>query len=141
MAKTEEPKLDEVWLYDFLLNHEQIKQHIKYGSFHVVDFNMEYDVGIDENMFPNYSSPIVKFFNVDTNTTKGFMKLGDLETGSQITVNFKTMAYSANQFQYADPFLVYDMVVDINTKGYVETIHAIKAEEVLKAKKAFAPLY
>ena len=102
---------------------------------------MEYDEAYDTNLFPSFNTPLARFFNTDTNTTKGFMKLGDLETGAKITVHFKTMPYSANQFMYSDPFLVYDMVVEINNKGNVETVHAIKAEETLAAKKVFVPLF
>lgn len=102
---------------------------------------MEYDQGIDENLFPDYSSEVAKFFNVDSNTCTGIMKLGDLETGAKLNINFKTMAYSANQYQYSDPYLVYDMVVEINNHGTISTVHAIKAEEVLKAKRPFIPLY
>ena len=75
---------------------------------------MEYDKAYDTSLFPNYDTPLARFFNTDTNTTKGLMKLGDLETGAKITVHFKTMPFSANQFMYSDPFLVYDMVVEIN---------------------------
>ena len=141
MSKTEEPKLDEVWLFDFLLNHPEIKKYMHKGSFHVVDFNMEYDEGFNSELFPNYDTPIARFFNTDTNTTKGFMKIGDLETGAQITVNFKTMPFSANQFMYSDPFMVYDMIVDVNHKGDLQTFHLIKAEDVLQAKKVFVPLF
>ena len=81
------------------------------------------------------------FFNTDNNCTTGWMKIGDLETGSLVTVNFKTMPYSANQFNYADPFLVYDLSVDINHKGKIETHQIIDPEEVLLTKKIFVPLF
>ena len=87
MSKTEEPKLDEVWLFDFLLNHPEIKKYMHKGSFHVVDFNMEYDEGFNSELFPNYDTPIARFFNTDTNTTTGSMKFGDLETGAIVTCN------------------------------------------------------
>lgn len=51
------------------------------------------------------------------------------------------MPYSANQYFYSDPFLVYDMVVEINDNGEYSSHHIIKAEETLKSKKVFVPLF
>lgn len=141
MSKTEEPRIDEVWLFDFLLKNEKTKDHLKWGSFHVIDFNMEFDKGLDNPLFPDCKLPVAKFFNTDTGCCTGNMKLGDLETGSLVTVHFKTMPYSANQFFYADPFLVYDMKVETNRKGYIETHQLIEPKEVLEAKKIFIPLF
>jgi len=119
LTKTAEPKLDEVWLYDFLLNHDLIKLHLAKYSFHVIDFNMEFDKGIENPLFPDTNTALSRFFNSDTNCTTGFMKLGDLESGSIVTVNFKTMPYSSNSFSYSDPFLIYDMTAEINHKGTI----------------------
>ena len=51
------------------------------------------------------------------------------------------MPYSANQYFYADPFLVYDMVVEISHNGELHVEHVIKAEDVLKARRIFVPLF
>lgn len=118
-----------------------MKNHLKIGSFHVIDFNMEYEADSSNPHFPEFTTPLAKFFNTDNNCTTGFMKLGDLETGSFVTLNFKTMPYSSNHFDYSDPFLIYDMVAEVNSKGKMETHHLIQAEEVLKAKKIFVPLF
>jgi hypothetical protein len=141
LSKTEEPRLDEVWLFDFLLNNKEIGKYLKKGSFHVIDFNMEFDKGIDSSLFPEYNNSTAKFFNVDTNTTTGFMKLGDVETGAMVHVDFKTMAYSTNYYAYADPFLIYDMKAEVNLNGNIEILHLIKAEDVLAAKRPFVPLF
>eukprot|EP00340_Litonotus_pictus_P006320 CAMPEP_0170518488 /NCGR_PEP_ID=MMETSP0209-20121228/4168_1 /TAXON_ID=665100 ORGANISM="Litonotus pictus, Strain P1" /NCGR_SAMPLE_ID=MMETSP0209 /ASSEMBLY_ACC=CAM_ASM_000301 /LENGTH=256 /DNA_ID=CAMNT_0010804065 /DNA_START=68 /DNA_END=838 /DNA_ORIENTATION=- len=141
LSKTEEPKLDEVWLYDLVLNHEVLKQHLKMDSFHVIDFNMEYDRDASNPLFPAYQTALARFFNTDNNCTSGYMKLGDLETGSVVTLNFKTMPTSSNQFFYSDPFLIYDMNAEINANGSVDTIQVIKPEEVLKTKQIFVPLF
>lgn len=102
---------------------------------------MEFDKGRENPLFPQYSTKLARFFNADTNCTTGWMKLGDLETGALVTVNFKTMPYSANQFFWSDPFLVYDLVVEITHKGQFRVEHLIKSEEVLEAKKIFVPLF
>lgn len=142
LSKTEEPKFDEVWLFDTLLNNEKTKLHLKNGSFYVIDFNMEFEKDRSNPHFAEiYNSPIAKFFNTDNNCTTGFMKLGDLETGSIVTANFKTMPYSSNSFQYSDPFLVYDLSVEMNYKGTIQTVQIVNPEDVLASKKIFVPLF
>lgn len=141
LSKTEEPKIDEIWLFDLLLNHDVVKHHLRKGSFHVIDFNMEFEKDTNNSLFPEYSTPLARFFNTDNNCTTGWMKLGDLETGSLVTVYFKTMPYSANHFNYADPFLVYDMTAEIVHAGEVERVQLVNPDDVLASKKIFVPLF
>jgi hypothetical protein len=51
------------------------------------------------------------------------------------------MPTSANQYFYSDPFHVYDMVIEIVNNGEYTVEHVIKAEEVLKGKRIFVPLF
>ena len=129
------------WLRDYLLKHPVVAQHLKMESHHVIDFNMEYDKGLDNAYFPEYRTRLARFFNTDSNTCTGFMKFGDLENGSIVTAHFKTMPTSANQYFYSDPFYVYDMVVEIVNNGEYKAEHVIKAEEVLQGKRIFVPLF
>jgi hypothetical protein len=129
------------WLRDFLLKHEVVGKYLKFETHHVIDMNMEYDKGLENPYFPEYRTRLSRFFNTDTNTTTGFYKFGDLETGAIVTVHFKTMPYSANQYWYSEPFLVYDMVAEISCNGEYIVEHIIKAEETLKHKKIFVPLF
>lgn len=126
---------------DFLLKHEVVGKYLKFDTHHVIDMNMEYDNGLENPYFPEYRTRLSRFFNTDTNTTTGFYKFGDLETGAIVTVHFKTMPYSANQYWYSEPFLVYDMVAEISCNGEYIVEHIIKAEETLKHKKIFVPLF
>lgn len=103
--------------------------------------NIEYDKGLENAYFPEFRTRLARFFNTDTNTTTGFYKFGDLETGAIVTAHFKTMPYSANQYWYSEPFLVYDMVAEISCNGEYIVEHLIKAEETLKHKKIFVPLF
>jgi hypothetical protein len=128
-------------LRDFLLKHEKISPYLKFDTHHVIDFNMEYDKGFDNPYFPEFKTRLARFFNTDTNTTTGFYKFGDLETGAIVTVHFKTMPYSANQYTYSDPFLVYDMVAEIQHEGKYTVEHLIKAEESLQNRRIFVPLF
>lgn len=103
---------------------------------------MEFEKDASNPLFKDvYDTNLAKFFNTDNNCTTGWMKIGDLETGSIITVNFKTMPYSANQYMYSDPFLIYDLSVEINSKGKLETVQIVKPEDVLLSKKIFLPLF
>jgi hypothetical protein len=54
-----------------------------------------------------------------------------------MTVNFKTMPYANNKYNLSEPFLVYDMNIDITHDGNVESEQLVKAEEVLKTKRIF----
>jgi len=102
---------------------------------------MEFEKDASNPLFPDCNTSFAKFFNTDNNCTTGFMKMGDLETGSLVTLNFKTMPYSANQFMFSDPFLVYSLTAEIISKGKTETIEVISPEEVLKTKRPFIPLF
>lgn len=126
---------------DLLLKHEVVGKYLKFDTHHVIDFNMEFDKGLENPYFPEYRTKLARFFNTDCGTTTGFYKFGDLETGAIVTVHFKTMPYSANQYWYQDPFLIYDMVVEIACNGEYRVEHLIKAEETLKYKKIFVPLF
>jgi hypothetical protein len=141
LSKTEEPHLDEIWLRDLLLKHEVVGKYLKFSTHHVIDMNMEYDQGLENPYFPEFRTRLAKFFNSDTNTTTGFYKFGDLETGAIVTAHFKTMPYSANQYWYSDPFLVYDLLVEIQHNGEYHVEHVIKAEETLRNRKIFVPLF
>jgi hypothetical protein len=118
-----------------------VGKYLKFDTHHVIDMNMEYDKGLDNPYFPEFRTRLARFFNTDTNTTTGFYKFGDLETGAIVTAHFKTMPYSANQYWYSDPFLVYDLMVEIQHEGKYQVEHIIKAEEVLKNRKIFVPLF
>jgi hypothetical protein len=75
-------------LRDFLLKHEVVGKYLKFETHHVIDMNMEYDKGLENPYFPEYRTRLSRFFNTDTNTTTGFYKFGDLETGAIVTVHF-----------------------------------------------------
>jgi hypothetical protein len=123
-----------------LLKHEAIKKHLTFNGHYVIDYEMEFDKGVNP-LFPEFKTRLAQFFNVDSNTCTGFMKFGDLDTGAIVTCHFKTMPVSANQYWYSDPYLVYDMTAEIVANGEYKVEHLIKADEVLKSRKIFVPLF
>lgn len=123
------------------MKHETVGKYLKFDTHHVIDCEVEFDKGQSNPYFPETRSRLSRFFNTDSNTTTGFYKFGDLETGAIVTVHFKTMPISSSQYWFSDPFFVYDMVVEINDNGNFITEHVIKANEVLQHKKIFVPLF
>lgn len=132
-----EPTLDEVWLFDTLFKNEKISEHFNPETFHVIDYNQEWDKGNDNPYFPEYRTTVAKFFNTDCNTTSGFYKFGDVESGAMMTVNFKTMPYANNKFHLSEPYYIYDMVAEVTHDGEYHKHHMIKAEDVFKTKRIF----
>jgi len=66
-------------------------------------------------------------------------KIGDVESGAMMTINFKTMPYANNKYNFTEPFLIYDMKADVVHDGKVFTETFCKAEDTLKTKSVFVP--
>jgi len=132
-----EPTLDEVWLFDKLFADEKISKLFSPKTFHVIDCNQEWDKGLDNPHFPEYQTTIAKFFNTDCNTTTGFYKFGDVESGATMTLNFKTMPYGNQRYNLSEPYYIYDLKADISHNGEFEEHHIIKAEDTFKTKRIF----
>jgi hypothetical protein len=106
-------------------------------TYHVIDYDQEWDEGRENPLFPEYRTPVAKFFNTDSNTTTGFYKFGDVESGATMTLHFKTMPFSNNKYNFTEPFLVYDLYAEVSHDGKYFVEHIFKAEEVLKTKRIF----
>jgi len=134
-----EPTIDEVWIYDTIFKNEKILSLFHPKTMHVIDYTQEWDKGRDNAYFPEYKSTVAKFFNVDCNTTTGFFKIGDLESGALMTLKFKTMPYANNKYHMSEPFYIYDMIAEITHEGEFTKEVIIKAEDVFKTKRIFVP--
>lgn len=134
-----EPTIDEVWVLDTIQKNPKISSLFNAKTWHIIDYNQEWDRGTDNAFFPEYKSTVAKFFNTDCNTTTGFFKFGDVETGATMTLNFKTMPYANNRYNMTEPFYVYDMQAEISHNGEFEKESLIKPEEVFKTKRIFVP--
>jgi hypothetical protein len=135
--KGAEPTIDEVWILDQIFKHEKISKLFTPTTYHVIDYDQSWDSGRESPYFPEYRTPMAKFFNTDTNTTTGHYKFGDVESGATMTLHFKTMPFSNNKYNFTEPFLVYDLWAEINHNGKYSVEHLIKAEETLKTKRIF----
>ena len=137
--KGAEPTLDEVAFFDKIFANEKLSQYFNPKTFHVIDYDQEWDEGYSNPYTPEYNSATARFFNADTNSTTGLYKIGDVESGATMTVSFKTMAYANNKYNFSEPFLILDMKADVSANGEVFTEHLVKAEDVLKTKRTFVP--
>ena len=135
--KGAEPTVDEVYVLDTLFANEKINKLFTPTTYHVIDYDQEFDEGLDNPLFPEYRQPWARFFNADTNATTGRYKFGDVESGATMTLHFKTMPYSNNKYAFTEPFLIYDMWAEVSHNGEVFTEQIITHKEVLKSKKIF----
>ena len=137
--KGAEPTVDEVNVLDEVFRNEKLSQHFSPETYHVIDFDQEWDEGRGCPYFPEYRTSIAKFFNTDTNTTTGMYKMGDVESGATMTLHFKTMPYSNNKYYFSEPFLIYDLYAEVAHNGEVFTEHIHKAEDTFRTKRIVVP--
>ena len=135
--KGSEPNVDEIWILDQIFKNEKLNKLFSPETYHVIDYDQEFDHGTDNPRFPEYSTPMSKFFNVDCNTTTGMYKIGDLESGALMTLRFKTMPFSNNKYYFTEPFLVYDLVAEVNHRGKFSEERLIDQDQFLKSKQIF----
>jgi len=133
--KGNEPSMDEVWVLDTVFANEKLKQLFTPTTYHIIDFDQEWEAGLENPYFPEYRTSTSKFFNVDMNTTTGRYKFGDVESGAMMTLHFKTMPFSNNKYHFTEPFMVYDMYAEVVHNGEVFTETIVKAVEHFKSKR------
>lgn len=132
-----EPTIDEVNVLDTVFANEKLRALFSPETYHVIDFDQEWEQGLDNPYFPEYRTNTAKFFNTDMNTTVGSYKFGDLESGATMTLHFKTMPFANNRYHFTEPFFVYDMWAEVSHNGQYFTEHIVKAEECLKTKRIY----
>lgn len=132
-----EPVMDEIMVLDTVFANEKLRKLFSPDTYHIIDYDQEWDKGLDNPYFPEYRTPIARFFNTDTNTTTGRYKFGDLESGATMTLHFKTMPFANNKYHFSEPFMVYDMWAEVQHDGKYFTEQIVKAEEILKTKRIF----
>jgi hypothetical protein len=137
--KGAEPTVDEIYILDTIFANQKLAALFTPETYHVIDYDQEWDEGRTNPYFPEYKTTSAKFFNADTNTTTGMYKIGDVESGATMTLNFKTMPFANNKYHFTEPFLIYDMQAEVSHNGQVFNESIFKAEEVLKTKGVFVP--
>jgi hypothetical protein len=135
--KGAEPTIDEVNVLDQVFKNEKLNKIFTPETYHVIDFDQEWEEGRENPYFPEYRTSVAKFFNTDCNTTTGLYKFGDVESGAMMTLHFKTMPFSNNKYNFTEPFMIYDMWAEVSHNGEYFTEQIVKAEEHLKSKRIF----
>ena len=136
--KGAEPTIDEIYILDTIFKNEKLSELFSPTTYHVIDYDQEFDSGRNEK-FPEYQTTVSKFFNVDSNSTTGMYKFGDVESGATMTLNFKTMPYSNNKYNFSEPYLIYDLVAEVSHEGNVFTETLIAEADTFKTKSVFVP--
>jgi hypothetical protein len=121
-----------------IFKNEKLSGLFSPTTYHVIDYDQEFDTGRLEK-FPEYHTTTAKFFNNDSNSTTGMYKFGDVDSGAMMTLNFKTMPYSNNKYNFSEPFLIYDLVAEVSHEGNVFTETLISEADTLKTKAVFVP--
>jgi hypothetical protein len=137
--KGAEPTVDEINILDTIFANEKLNGLFTPETYHVIDYDQEWDEGRKNPLFPEYEHVTAKFFNADTNTTTGSYKIGDVESGATMTLNFKTMPYSNNKYNFSEPYLIYDLVAEVSHEGNVFTETLIAEADTFKTKSVFVP--
>jgi len=137
--KGAEPTVDEIHILDKIFGNKKLGTLFTPDTYHVIDYDQEWDEGRCNPYFPECRTSLAKFFNADSNTTTGMYKMGDVESGASMTLHFKTMPYSNNKYYFSDPFLIYDMYAEVSHNGEVFTETINKAEDTFRSKRIFVP--
>jgi hypothetical protein len=137
--KGAEPTIDEINVLDQVFANPKLSELFSPETYHIIDYDQEFDSGNNNPLFPEYQTNLSKFFNADTNCTTGMYKVGDVESGAMMTINFKTMPFANNKYHFTEPYLIYDMSAEVTHEGNVFTETFCKAEDVLKTKGIFVP--
>ena len=137
--KGAEPTVDEILVLDKIFGNQRLAGLFTPETYHVIDYDQEWDARSENAHFPEVNTSLARFFNADSNTTTGMYKLGDVESGATMTVRFRTMPYSNNKYYFSDPFLIYDMSAEVSHNGEVFTETIERAEDTLKTKRIFVP--
>jgi len=137
--KGAEPTVDEIHILDTIFANESLNKLFTPETYHIIDYDQEWDEGRTNALFPEFNQPQNKFFNADTCTTTGLYKFGDVESGAMMTLDFKTMPYANNKYHFSEPFLIYDLKANITHNGKAWTETLVRAEDTLKTKGVFVP--
>lgn len=137
--KGAEPTVDEIQILDKVFENEELSALFTPETYHVIDFDQEYDDGYKHHFADEYDTPVGRFFNKDSNTTTGMYQIGDVESGAYMTLHFKTMPYSNNKYNFTEPYLIYDLHGHITHNGNVTKVDLINKEDTLKTKPVFVP--
>lgn len=137
--KGTEPMVDEIQILDTIFADEELSKLFTPETYHVIDYDQEYDTGFKHYFKEEYDTPVNRFFNVDSNTTHGQYQIGDVESGAYMTLHFKTLPYSNNKYNFTEPYLIYDLHGHVTHNGNVSRVDLINKQDSIKSKPIFVP--
>lgn len=137
--KSLDPDLPETKFLEMIFTNPQIKKYFNNNSTVLLDFECDYQKGFPSaEEFPEFENAVFRFFNGDTNMTKGRYVFGDLENGATMRIDFETMPVrSESRFQVGEPFYFFDVVANITHKGVFQKVVVVDRAQTLKYIRPF----
>ena len=136
--KTVEPDIQESYLRTLLEENEKISELFKVETMHVLDYQCEYQPIPCNEEFPEFNNKYFRFFNADSNMTKGHFVFGDLESNATMKLTFETMPVQGkSRFCIGEPFYFFDVVAEINHNGVYERVVVVDRKESLNKVRPF----
>lgn len=136
--RTVDPEIEETFLRTIMEKNERISELFDVTTMHVLDYDCEYQGIPDREEFPEFENKFFKFFNNDSNMTKGFFVFGDLESNATMKLTFETMpVIGTSRFAMGEPFYFFDVSAEINHNGVYEKVDIVNRTETLKRLRPF----
>ena len=136
--KSADPEIEETYLRAMLHDNERIQELFSVETMHVLDYDCEYQPIPDSLEFPEFNNKYFRFFNSDSNMTKGHFVFGDLETNATMKLTFETMPVVGKaRLTLGEPFYFFDVQAEITHNGVMEKVVLVDRAESLKKFRPF----
>jgi len=131
--RSQDPEIEETFLRTIIHENPRIQELFAVETMHVLDYDCEYAEFPDAEEFPEFENKFFRFFNTDSNMTKGFFEFGDLESNATMRVTFETMPVPGKaRLTLGEPFYFFDVKAEITHKGVYEEVVLVDRAESLK---------
>jgi hypothetical protein len=136
--KSNDPEIEETFLRSMIHDNPRIQELFSVETMHVLDYECEYSGFPDAEEFPEFNNKLFRFFNSDSNMTKGKFVFGDLESNATMVVKFETMPVSGSvKLTMAEPYYLFDVKAEITHNGVYEEVVLVDRAESLKKFRPF----
>lgn len=136
--RSADPEIEETFLRAIIDDNERIQELFSVETMHVMDFECEYQPFPDDLEFPEFNNKFFRFFNTDSNMTKGHFVFGDLESNATMRVTFETMPVVGKaRLSLGEPFYFFDVKAEITVNGVMENLVLVDRAESLKKYRPF----
>lgn len=136
--KSADPEIEETILRGIIHDNARIQELFAIETMHVLDYDCEYQPFPDAVEFPEFNNKFFRFFNSDSNMTKGHFVFGDLETNATMKLTFETMPVVGKaRLTLGEPFYFFDVQAEITHNGVMEKVVLVDRAESLRKFRPF----